>query len=201
MTITHVLNRGARLLSVAYVRVGFECCARSGWHWWVGLHELRWATAAPGSNGRRLVPGAGVRGRSTAAGPGGGAAPGGEASVAPPPPILCCPTSVVRARAAGRIAPLLALVLVAGFLGAETGRGRTAHSPVLNVTRRPSFRSPVQGGGGDASPAASARKEKPEPQALAADVSAGPRIRCGERGDARAPGAAFPRMPRVGVGR
>src|SRR5947209_570211 len=92
MTITHVLNRGARLLSVAYVRVGFECCARSGWHWWVGLHELRWATAASGSNGRRLVPGAGVRGRSTAAGPGGGAAPGGEASVAPPPPILCCPS-------------------------------------------------------------------------------------------------------------
>src|ERR1700712_1645533 len=78
MRITHVLNRGARLLSVAYVRVGFECCARSGWHWWVGLHELRWATAAPGSNGRRLVPGAGVRGRNTAAGPGGGAAPGGE---------------------------------------------------------------------------------------------------------------------------
>src|ERR1700712_3598309 len=54
MRITHVLNRGARLLSVAYVRVGFERCARSGWHWWVGLHELRWATAAPGSNGRRL---------------------------------------------------------------------------------------------------------------------------------------------------
>jgi hypothetical protein len=171
MTITHVLNRGARLLSVAYVRVGFECCARSGWHWWVGLHELRWATAAPGSNGRRLEPGAGVRGRSTAAGPGGGAAPGGEASVAPPPPILCCPS-----RAAGRIAPPFSPgprrhFLVAGFLGAETGRGRTAHLPVLNVTGCPSFRSPVQGGGGDASPTASARKEKPEPQALAANVS------------------------------
>ena len=183
------------------MRVGFERSARSGWHWWVGLHELRWATAAPGSNGRRLEPGAGVRGRSTAAGPGGGAAPGGEASVAPPPLIFCCPTSVVRAGPLGGLLPFLVLVLVAGFRGAETGRTRTAHSPVLNVTRRPSFRSPVQGGGGDASPAASARKEKPKPQALAADVAQGPRMRCGARGDARAPDAASAHTPHAGVGR
>src|ERR1700735_4611677 len=97
MRITHVLNRGVRLLSVAYVRVGFERCARSGWHWWVGLHELRWATAAPGSKGPRGGTRAGVagqwaRGGSPAAGPGGGAAPGGDASVAPAPPSLCCPS-------------------------------------------------------------------------------------------------------------
>lgn len=51
---------------------------------WVGLHEPPVGHGPTGSSGRQPEPGAGVRGMSTAAGPGGGAALVG-ASVVPPP--------------------------------------------------------------------------------------------------------------------
>lgn len=58
--------------------------ARRGGHSWVGLHELPVGHGPTGSSGRQPEPGVGIRGTSTAAGPGGGAALVG-APVVPPP--------------------------------------------------------------------------------------------------------------------
>jgi hypothetical protein len=112
--------RIARRLGVSPMSPSSPWVLRPVWRTLMG-----WSTRIPvgygrgGSSGRQLEPGLGVRGRSTAAGPGGGAALGGASAAPPPISRFWVPAPIAPAESrehnqrrveAGRCSRILALI-------------------------------------------------------------------------------------------